>query len=99
MTTYGDLRRVIMSRIILSVLQFRVNARYAEANPPFTSIEFDHSDSGREGCAVSTLSVSSEPARWREALRVGMEEVRGLHAHGVTCDHHHIITGEPRLLQ
>lgn len=27
-----------MVRILLSVLQFRVNARYVEANPPFTGI-------------------------------------------------------------
>lgn len=35
-----------MARIMLSVLQFRINARYVEANPPFISIEMDHSDSG-----------------------------------------------------
>ena len=27
-----------MVRILLSVLQFRINARYVEANPPFTGI-------------------------------------------------------------
>lgn len=27
-----------MVRILLSVLQFRVNARYVEADPPFTGI-------------------------------------------------------------
>lgn len=60
-----------MARIMLSVLQFRINARYVEANPPFISIEMDHSDSGREGCAVSTLTITSEPADWRGAVQVG----------------------------
>ena len=40
-----------MVRIMLSVLQFRVNARYVEAQPPFISIEMDHSDSGGRGGA------------------------------------------------
>ncbi len=123
-------RRGFMVRILLSVLQFRVNARYVEANPPFTGIgelaghhcwwgqgegaccrggsaagpvlqthwidlpepapackslsdlppqtvfprpalppELDISDSGREGCAVSTLTITSEPKDWRGAVQ------------------------------
>eukprot|EP00887_Chlorella_sp_A99_P001378 scaffold8.g1378.t1 len=73
-----------MVRILLSVLQFRVNARYVEADPPFVGIELDHSDSGREGCAVSTLTITSEPIDWRGAVRVAVQEVRRLQRHGVT---------------
>lgn len=83
-TTMEDLRRVIISRLIISVLQFRINARYADANPPFTAIEFDHSDSGREGCTVSSLTITAEPQEWKRALTVSMEEVRRLYAHGIT---------------
>lgn len=57
-------------RIMLSVLQFRLNRRYVEANPPFVTIELDQSDSGREGCAVSTLTITSEPKDWRGAVQV-----------------------------
>jgi hypothetical protein len=59
-----------MARIMLCVLHFRLGARYVEANPPFTSIEMDYSDSAREGCAVSTLTILSEPCDWRGAVQV-----------------------------
>ena len=59
-----------MVRVLLSVVQFRVNARYVEGDPPFIGIELDHSDSGREGCAVSTLTITSEPKDWRGATQV-----------------------------
>ncbi|KAL4457809.1 hypothetical protein ABPG75_012674 [Micractinium tetrahymenae] len=82
--TLEDLRRGFMVRILLSVLQFRVNARYVEANPPFTGIELDISDSGREGCAVSTLTITSEPKDWQGAVQVAIQEVRRLQRFGVT---------------
>ena len=53
---------------MLSVLQFRLNRRYVQADPPFVAIELDQSDSGREGCAVSTLTITSEPMDWRAAI-------------------------------
>ncbi|KAK3240438.1 hypothetical protein CYMTET_49716 [Cymbomonas tetramitiformis] len=83
-TTTEDLRRVFISRVLLSVLQFRVNARYVEDAPCFISIDFDHSDSGREGCAVSTLTITSEAHDWDNAIRVALEEVRHLFTHGIT---------------
>lgn len=83
-TTLKDLRRVFMTRIVLSVFQFRINAQYVAANPPFLAIELDHSDSGREGCAVSTLTITSEPNDWKGAVRVAMQEMRRLRLHGVT---------------
>ncbi|CAK9190868.1 unnamed protein product [Sphagnum troendelagicum] len=81
---YLDLRDVLMRRIVLSTFQFRVNTRYKSANPPFSGIELDHSDSGREGCAVSTLTITAEPKHWEGAIRVGVQEVRRLHKFGVT---------------
>lgn len=41
-----------MVRILLSVLQFRVNARYVEANPPFTGIGAHPAASGL--CVLQT---------------------------------------------
>jgi hypothetical protein len=75
---YSDLRDVLMRRIVLSTFQFRVNTRYKSANPPFSGIELDHSDSGREGCAVSTLTITAEPKHWEGAIRVGVQEVSSL---------------------
>eukprot|EP00237_Pycnococcus_provasolii_P000043 CAMPEP_0119197254 /NCGR_PEP_ID=MMETSP1316-20130426/13197_1 /TAXON_ID=41880 /ORGANISM="Pycnococcus provasolii, Strain RCC2336" /LENGTH=1235 /DNA_ID=CAMNT_0007193039 /DNA_START=21 /DNA_END=3730 /DNA_ORIENTATION=+ len=82
---HGDLRRVFLQRIVLSVLQFRISSLYQRlARPCFTSIELDHSDSGREGCAVSTLTVTSEPADWEDATRIAVQELRRLQKFGVT---------------
>ena len=44
------------------------------ASPPFNGIELDHSDSGREGCAVSTLTITAEPRHWEGAVKVGVQE-------------------------
>ncbi|KAL6219418.1 hypothetical protein ACLB2K_007177 [Fragaria x ananassa] len=82
--TYGDLRNVLMKRIFLSALHFRINTRYKSSNPPFTSIELDHSDSGREGCTVTTLTVTAEPKNWQTAIIVAVHEVRRLKEFGVT---------------
>lgn len=82
--TYGDMRSVLMKRIFLSALHFRINTRYKSSNPPFTTIELDHSDSGREGCTVTTLTVTAEPKNWQGAIRVAVQEVRRLKEFGVT---------------
>lgn len=71
MDTMEGLRASFMARLMLSVLQFRINGRYsAQATPPFISIEMDHSDSAREGCTVSTLTITSEPKDWKAAIQV-----------------------------
>lgn len=82
--TYKDLRKVLMKRIFLSALHFRINTRYKSSNPPFTSVELDHSDSGREGCTVTTLTITAEPKNWHNAIRVAVQEVRRLKEFGVT---------------
>lgn len=67
--TARDVRDGFMARVLLSVLQFRLNRRYVEAAPPFINIDLDHSDSGREGCTVSTLTITSEPRDWQGAVQ------------------------------
>ncbi|XP_057758840.1 stromal processing peptidase, chloroplastic [Arachis stenosperma] len=82
--TFNDLRNVLMKRIFLSALHFRINTRYKSSNPPFTSVELDHSDSGREGCTVTTLTITAEPKNWQNAITVAVQEVRRLKEFGVT---------------
>ncbi|KAF6159744.1 hypothetical protein GIB67_030002 [Kingdonia uniflora] len=82
--TYQDLRVILMKRIFLSALHFRVSTRYKSSNPPFTAIELDHSDSGREGCTVTTLAVTAEPKNWQGAIKIAVQEVRRLKEFGVT---------------
>lgn len=52
--------------------------------PARVRAELDISDSGREGCAVSTLTITSEPKDWRGAVEVAIQEVRRLQRFGVT---------------
>ncbi|OWM81129.1 hypothetical protein CDL15_Pgr007160 [Punica granatum] len=63
---------------------FSINMFCKSSNPPFTSVELDHSDSGREGCTVTTLTVTAEPKNWQSAIRVAVQEVRRLKEFGVT---------------
>ena len=59
--------------------------RYVEQDQPrFISIALDISDSGREGCAVTTLTVTSEPRDWQVATGLAVQETRRLQRHGVT---------------
>ncbi|WJX61256.1 hypothetical protein P8452_46367 [Trifolium repens] len=44
------------------------------SNPPFTSVELDHSDSGRQGCTVTTLTITADPKNWQNAIRVSVHE-------------------------
>jgi predicted Zn-dependent peptidase len=82
--SHGDLRRVFAVRMLLSVLQFRASSAAAADGCPFVSLELDHSDSGREGCAVSTLTVVAEAADWAAATRAAVSEARRLARSGVT---------------
>ncbi|GLC34133.1 hypothetical protein PLESTB_000841000 [Pleodorina starrii] len=84
LTEMAHLKQLLMLRIILSVFQFRINGRYVTGQPPFLSIALDISDSGREGCAVSTLTITSEPADWRGAVAVAVQEMRRMQRHGLT---------------
>ena len=80
----GDLYRTILQRIVLLVLQSRIQARYAETNADYKRVELDHSDSAREGCCVSTVTVTCEPREYEFALQVAVEEARRLQKFGLT---------------
>ncbi|MCO5603407.1 hypothetical protein L7F22_057557 [Adiantum nelumboides] len=62
----------------------RHTTSHCRTDPPFIGIELDHSDSGREGCSVSTLTISAEPRDWRGAVSVAVQEVQRLKEFGVT---------------
>jgi hypothetical protein len=54
----GDLHRTVNQRIVLLALQSRIQSRYAELDHEhYKRCELDHSDSAREGCTVSTVTV------------------------------------------
>lgn len=53
-------------------------------DPAFTFVEFNQLDSAREGCAVCSLDMTSEPSRWKEAICKSVSEIRKLGVYGVT---------------
>ena len=77
-------RRSLARRIALAALQIRLNVGGRSDDPAFTFVEFNQLDSAREGCAVCSLDMTSEPARWRDAICKSVSEIRKLGLYGVT---------------
>uniref|UniRef100_A0A383WE33 Peptidase M16 N-terminal domain-containing protein n=1 Tax=Tetradesmus obliquus TaxID=3088 RepID=A0A383WE33_TETOB len=84
LSSMGDLKYSFMVRLLLSAFQFRINQRYVRADPPFIGIELDISDSGREGCSVSMLTITAQPVHWQETVQAAVEEMRRLQRFGLT---------------
>jgi len=66
---------------LLGVLQFRVTSRYSSSNAPVT---MDHSDSAREGCAVTFLTINADPRDWQNCLAGVVQEIRAICDFGIT---------------
>jgi len=79
--TFEDIRHLIAVRILVGVLQFRIVSRYSSNHAP---VQIDHSDSFREGCAVSSITVNADPRDWRNALACVVQEIRAICDYGIT---------------
>jgi len=79
--TLEDIRHLIAVRILVGVLQFRIVSRYNSNHAP---VQIDHSDSFREGCAVTSITVNADPRDWRNALACVVQEVRAICDYGIT---------------
>jgi predicted Zn-dependent peptidase len=82
--TMEDLRHTGLTRLILAALQYRISRQDAQAIPPYISVDMDSSESGREGCTVSTLTIISEPKDWKATIDLVIREVRRLQQLGLT---------------
>jgi predicted Zn-dependent peptidase len=80
----NSFRRSLARRVALAALQIRLNVGGRSDDPAFTFVEFNYLDSAREGCAVCSLDMTSEPSRWRDAVLKSISEVRKLGVFGVT---------------
>ncbi len=80
----ASFRRSLARRICLAALQIRLNVGGRSDDPAFTFVEFNQLDSAREGCAVCSLDMTSEPHRWEEAVEKSISEIRKLGLYGVT---------------
>eukprot|EP00522_Entomoneis_paludosa_P007934 CAMPEP_0172447948 /NCGR_PEP_ID=MMETSP1065-20121228/7081_1 /TAXON_ID=265537 /ORGANISM="Amphiprora paludosa, Strain CCMP125" /LENGTH=1224 /DNA_ID=CAMNT_0013199321 /DNA_START=245 /DNA_END=3919 /DNA_ORIENTATION=+ len=77
-------RRSMARRVALAALQIRLNVGGRSDDPAFTFVEFNQLDSAREGCAVCSLDMTAEPARWKDAICKSLAEIRKLGLYGVT---------------
>eukprot|EP00929_Paragymnodinium_shiwhaense_P123816 TRINITY_DN9810_c1_g1_i2.p1 TRINITY_DN9810_c1_g1~~TRINITY_DN9810_c1_g1_i2.p1 ORF type:complete len:1528 (-),score=512.78 TRINITY_DN9810_c1_g1_i2:225-4733(-) len=79
--TLDDIRHLIAVRILIGVLQFRIVSRYSSNHAP---VQIDHSDSFREGCAVTSVTVNADPRDWRNGVACVVQEVRAVCDYGIT---------------
>mmetsp|Transcript_1500 Transcript_1500/g.2154 ORF Transcript_1500/g.2154 Transcript_1500/m.2154 type:complete len:1131 (+) Transcript_1500:56-3448(+) len=73
--TKGDLRAFVLNRLVVACLGWSLTSK-VRPNPPLSGIEFDHSDSMSESCAVTTLKIYSRPYEWQDMLGVALKDVR-----------------------
>jgi len=83
-TDLRSFRRSLARRVALAALQIRLNVGGRSDDPAFTFVEFNQLDSAREGCAVCSLDMTSEPHRWKDAICKSVSEIRKLGIYGVT---------------
>lgn len=79
--TLEDIRHLVAVRVLIGVLQFRIVSRYSSNHAP---VQIDHSDSFREGCAVTAVTVNADPRDWRNALACVVQEIRAICDYGIT---------------
>lgn len=82
--TASALAACFAQRVALSVLQARLGRALSSGLARYQTADLDHSDSGREGCAVSTFTVTSEPGDWRAAVAGACAVARRLARRGAT---------------
>ncbi|GAB5364624.1 hypothetical protein AAMO2058_000985700 [Amorphochlora amoebiformis] len=78
-----DLRDFVLNRLVVACLGWSLTSK-VRPNPPLTGIEFDHSDSMSESCAVTTLKLYSRPYEWQDTLSVALKDVRRAYKRGFT---------------
>lgn len=81
--THSSLKRDLMRRIALSALQIRFNVQQRQ-DPLFTFVDFNQLNWPREGCAVCSLDLTTDPSSWRGAVKLAVQEITRLGVHGLT---------------
>jgi len=79
--TKNDLREFVLNRLVVACLGWSLTSK-VRPNPPLSGIEFDHSDSMSESCAVTTLKLYSRPYEWKDMLQVALKDVRRAYKRG-----------------
>jgi len=67
----------------LSALQIRFNVQQRQ-DPLFTYVDFNQLNWPREGCAVCSLDLTTDPSCWKQAVTLAVNEIRRLGLYGLT---------------
>jgi len=81
---FQHLRINLVDSICGSVFEERMDGIYKSmGNPIFTEFGWGYDDSHREGCAANVLTISCEPADFKEAVVLLLRESRKLCRYGI----------------
>jgi predicted Zn-dependent peptidase len=81
--TKESFKREIVRKMILGALQVRLNV-LQRSDPLFTFADFNYINWPREGCAVTSLDLTTDVSKWRMAVTVAIQEIRRLGLYGLT---------------
>lgn len=77
-------KRDIVRKMLLAALQIRLNV-LQRSDPLFTFADFNFINWPREGCAVSSLDLTTDVSKWKVAVAVAIQEIRRLGLFGLTA--------------
>ncbi|KAL8435441.1 hypothetical protein ACSSS7_002512 [Eimeria intestinalis] len=84
MRTVGDFFRILARKLVLQALSMRLVERCRSADGGWMRVEVADTESIKEGCRVVSVEAEAEQSRWRDAVRIAVEEVRQMAEHGLS---------------
>ncbi|KAL8454301.1 hypothetical protein Emed_000410 [Eimeria media] len=84
MRTVGDFFRLLARKLVLQALSMRLIERCRSADGGWMRVEVADTESIKEGCRVVSVEAEAEQSRWRDAVRIAVEEVRQMAEHGLS---------------
>ena len=73
--TTGDFFRLLARKLALQALAIRLNERCRRAMDAWLRVEVADTESVKEGCRILSIEAEAEQRRWRDAVRIAVEEV------------------------
>ncbi|CDI85286.1 hypothetical protein EPH_0053790 [Eimeria praecox] len=82
--TAGDFFRLLSRKLALQALAVRLTERCRREDDAWMRVEVADTESVKEGCRIVSIEAEAEQPRWRDAVRIAVEEVRQMAEHGLS---------------
>src|SRR5690606_20174207 len=83
--TFEDFYRMCIDDILASVWESRISKLIQDtSSQALSSLSWETDDSYEENCCVQSLNFKTDTKNWREALKLGMIEVKRMYEFGIT---------------